>query len=82
MGALFGVQMAHHEEPQIAAQLLASASHGTFVECFLPERDPIFWNMIAGRGDVRNGLYTVPPGAGWGLVLDENWIARYRADGR
>jgi D-galactarolactone cycloisomerase len=81
MGALYGVRMAHHEEPQIAAQLLASVSHGTFVECFLPERDPIFWNMIAGRGDLSNGLYAVPPGAGWGLVLDEEWIARYRADG-
>jgi L-alanine-DL-glutamate epimerase-like enolase superfamily enzyme len=81
MAALFGVRMAHHEEPQIAAQLLASVSHGTFVECFLPERDPIFWNMIANREDVRDGLYSVPRGAGWGLELDEQWIARYRADG-
>jgi L-alanine-DL-glutamate epimerase-like enolase superfamily enzyme len=50
------------------------------VECFLPERDPIFWNMIANREAVKDGLYSVPEAPGWGLVLDEDWIARYRAD--
>ena len=80
MAALFGVRMAHHEEPQIAAHLLGSISHGTFVECFLPERDPIFWNMIANRGELMEGLYLLPQGPGFGLVLDEEWISKYRAD--
>ncbi len=78
MAAVFGVRMAHHEEPQISAQLLASTSLGTYVESFLPERDPIFWNMIANRSQFKDGYYPVPQGPGWGLVLDEDWIAKYR----
>jgi L-alanine-DL-glutamate epimerase-like enolase superfamily enzyme len=78
MAAVFGVRMAHHEEPQISAQLLASTSSGTYVESFLPERDPIFWNMIANRGEFADGMYRVPQGPGWGLELDDEWIARYR----
>ncbi len=80
MASVFGVSMAHHEEPQISAQLLASTSSGTFVESFLPERDPIFWNMIANRPGFKDGMYPIPPGPGWGLVLDDDWIAKYRAD--
>jgi L-alanine-DL-glutamate epimerase-like enolase superfamily enzyme len=80
MASVFGVRMAHHEEPQISAQLLASTNDGTFVETFLPERDPIFWNMIANRPALEGGMYPIPEGPGWGLILDEDWIAKYRAD--
>jgi D-galactarolactone cycloisomerase len=80
MAAIFGVAMAHHEEPQISAHLLGSVSHGSFVECFLPERDPVFWNIIANRRPLEDGLYRVPPGPGWGLVLDEDWVSSHRAD--
>jgi D-galactarolactone cycloisomerase len=78
MAHLYGVEMAHHEEPQIAAQLLSSVSHGTYLECFLPERDPIFWNLVENRGDIVDGRYPVPSGPGFGLALDEAFIARYR----
>ena len=33
--------------------LLASIPHGTFVECFHPDRDPIWWNLIANRPAAR-----------------------------
>lgn len=78
LAAVFGIRMAHHEEPQISAHLLASTSSGTYVESFLPERDPIFWQMIANRNPLQHGRYTVPQGPGWGLVLDDQWIAQYR----
>ena len=45
----FDVAMAHHEEPQIASHLLASIPHGTFLEVFSAERDPIWWNLVANR---------------------------------
>ena len=77
MAIAFGVSMAHHEEPQISAHLLASIPHGTYVECFHPERDPLFWELIANRPAIRAGLYPVPPGPGLGLVLDESTIRRY-----
>jgi D-galactarolactone cycloisomerase len=75
---VFGVQMAHHEEPQVAAHLLSAIPHGTYVECFHPDRDPIFWNIIGNRPAIKHGLYPVPAGPGFGLELDGDFIARYR----
>lgn len=78
MAAAFGVQMGHHEEPQISAHLLAAIPHGTYVECFHPDRDPLFWQLIANRPEPKNGLYAVPKGAGFGLELDADFVERYR----
>ena len=79
LAGLFEVEMAHHEEPQVAAHLLASIPHGTYLETFDPERDPLFWNMIANRRDFEDGDYLVPDGPGLGLELDWDFVARYRA---
>ena len=49
LAAAFGVQLGHHEEPQVSSQLLASVPNHTFVECFDEERDPFFWNLSATR---------------------------------
>jgi len=74
-----GVPMAHHEEPQIALQLLAGVPHGTYVECFAdPERDPVWQALWANRPPIRDGEIEVPAAPGFGLVLDEALIARYR----
>jgi L-alanine-DL-glutamate epimerase-like enolase superfamily enzyme len=78
MASLYGVQMAQHEEPQLAVHLLSSIAHGTNVEFFMPERDPIFWNLVENRGEIVDGRYAVPTLPGWGLVLDEGFIAKYR----
>ena len=32
--AAFGIEIGHHEEPQVASHLLATAPRHTFVECF------------------------------------------------
>jgi D-arabinonate dehydratase len=80
LAAMYEVEMAHHEEPQISAHLLASIPHGTYVETFDPDRDPIFWNMIANRREFSDGLYLVPDGPGFGLELDWSYIDRYRSD--
>ncbi len=74
----FSIQMGHHEEPQISAHLLAATPRGTYVECFHPERDPLFWTLIANRPPIANGLYPVPSGPGFGLELDQEYIARYQ----
>jgi D-arabinonate dehydratase len=78
MAAAFGVEMGHHEEPQLSAHLLGAIPHGTYVECFHPDRDPLFWELIANRPEACNGSYEIPAGPGWGLVLDETCIRRYR----
>lgn len=78
--ACYGVEMAHHEEPQIAAHLLAGIAHGTYVECFHPDRDPLFWNLLASRGECKGGMYSVPQGPGLGIELDEDYVKKYRVD--
>lgn len=79
LAELYEVEMAHHEEPQIAAHLLASIPHGTYLETFDPERDPVFWNLIANRREFTDGDYLVPDGPGLGLELDWDYVERYRA---
>ena len=76
----YGVEMAHHEEPQIAAHLLAGVPNGTYLECFHPDRDPIFWNLLVNRSGPTNGLYQLTEAPGFGLELDEDFIARWRED--
>jgi L-alanine-DL-glutamate epimerase-like enolase superfamily enzyme len=77
MAHSFDVRMAHHEEPQVASHLLASIPHGTFVECFDPDRDPIWWNLVANRPEIIDGHITLPSSPGLGWTLDEDYIERY-----
>jgi L-alanine-DL-glutamate epimerase-like enolase superfamily enzyme len=49
------------------------------VECFAdPERDPAWQALWANRPAVKDGLFAVPESPGFGLVLDEALIRRYR----
>jgi L-alanine-DL-glutamate epimerase-like enolase superfamily enzyme len=68
----YGVEMGHHEEPQVAAHLIASQPHGTFVECFHPDRDPFWWNLIANPPTYEGGELVLSdrPGLGWDLDWD------------
>lgn len=82
LASMYEVEMAHHEEPQVSAHLLASIPHGTYLETFDQERDPIFWNLIANRRAFEGGEYRVPDGPGFGLELDWDYIDRYRSEPR
>lgn len=76
----FGVQMGHHEEPQIAAQLLAAVPNGTYLEVFHNDRDPLFYELVANRSVIQGGMYRVPDGPGFGVELDQAAIKRHRID--
>jgi D-arabinonate dehydratase len=77
--AAAGVDMAHHEESQIARQLLGAVPHGTYAECFAdPERDPVWQRMWANRPKVEAGTFDVGRDPGFGLTLDEAMIKKYR----
>ena len=78
LAACFNVEMAHHEEPQISAHLLGSQAHGTYLETFHPDRDPMFYLLVANRSPFVNGTYKIPEGPGFGLELDQGVIAKYR----
>ena len=62
----------------MASHLLASIPHGTFVECFHPDRDPIWWNLIANRPAALGRIAHASDAPGLGWELDEDYIERYR----
>jgi D-arabinonate dehydratase len=77
--AAAGVEMAHHEEPQIAQHLLAGVAHGTCVECFAhPERDPVWQSMWINRPRIKDGIMEVSREPGFGIRLDWKMVKRYR----
>ena len=78
MATTFDVRMAHHEEPHVAAHLLASIPHGTYLEYFHPQRDPIWHNLIANAPKLSGGTITLSDRPGLGWELDDDYIARYR----
>jgi L-alanine-DL-glutamate epimerase-like enolase superfamily enzyme len=73
-----GVQMAHHEEAHVASHLLASIPHGTFVETFHPDRDPIWYNLISNRPPIVDGAIALSDRAGLGWELDRNYVEKHR----
>jgi D-galactarolactone cycloisomerase len=76
----YGVQMAHHEEPQVASHLIASQPHGTYVECFHPDRDPFWWNLISNPPTLADGQLELSEAPGLGWQLNSDYIRRFRAD--
>jgi D-galactarolactone cycloisomerase len=78
MALAFDVAMGHHEEPQVSSHLLASIPHGTYAECFHPDRDPIWWNLIVNRPPLTDGRMRLSDQPGLGWVLDEDYIAFHR----
>lgn len=80
IAASYDVLMGHHEEPQVSSHLLASIPHGTYAECFHPDRDPFWWNLIANRPELDGGYLTLPDKPGLGWELDWDYVARHRLD--
>lgn len=77
---VYGVELAHHEEPHIAAHLLASQPNGTYLEVFHPDRDPIWWNLIVNRPALVDGQMQLPTGPGLGWEYDWDFVEHHRVD--
>jgi D-galactarolactone cycloisomerase len=80
--AAFGVQLGHHEEPQVSSHLLASVPDHTFTECFDEERDPFFWRLTNMSARVGGGRYRLPEGPGFGIELDRDYVRANTVDTR
>jgi D-galactarolactone cycloisomerase len=76
----YDVEMGHHEEPHVAAHLLASQPHGTYAECFHPDRDPLWWNLIANRPEAVDGWIELSDRPGLGWELDGDYIEKHRLE--
>jgi len=72
--AAFGVQLGHHEEPQVSSHLLASTPDHTFTECFDEERDPFFWRLTDMASRIEDGHYRLPDRPGFGIALDLDYV--------
>jgi D-arabinonate dehydratase len=80
MAAAMNIFMAHHEEPQLAAHLLASIPHGLYVEIFPdPARDPMWFDLPLQRPEIKDGYMKVPEAPGLGIELNEEVIDKFRA---
>jgi len=79
---LYDIKMAHHEEPQAASHLLASIPHGTYLEFFHKDRDPIWHNLIANRPPLKDGSITLTDAPGLGWELDRDYADKYRINTR
>ena len=77
LAAAFGVELGHHEEPQIASHLLASVPDHTFVECFDEERDPFFWRLTDMSTRISDGRYRLPDAPGFGIEVDQSYVERH-----
>ncbi|WP_186332381.1 mandelate racemase/muconate lactonizing enzyme family protein [Bordetella genomosp. 13] len=81
MAKLMNVEMAHHEEPQVAVHLIAANPHALFVEIFANKvRDPLLWQLPDGFPVIKDGYMDVPQAPGLGIKLHEQVIERYRVD--
>jgi L-alanine-DL-glutamate epimerase-like enolase superfamily enzyme len=78
----FGVELGHHEEPQVSSHLLASVPRHTFVECFDEERDPFFWALTDLSTHLRDGRLHLPERPGFGIVFDSDYVERYTVSRR
>jgi len=79
MANLFHVQMAHHEEPQIALHLLAAIPNTLYVEIFPSyERDPMWFDLPVEQPRIKDGYMELPSGPGLGIPLNKDTIAKYR----
>jgi L-alanine-DL-glutamate epimerase-like enolase superfamily enzyme len=79
MAHAFDVRMAHHEEPQVALHLLASAPNGSCVEIFPNEnRDPMWFDLPVEQPKIHDGYMHVPDRPGFGIDLRPDTIARWK----
>lgn len=80
--AAFGVQLGHHEEPQVSSHLLASTPDHTFTECFDEERDPFFWRLTDMSTRVGGGTYRLPDRPGFGIAFDWDYVRAHTVSTR
>ena len=79
MAKFMNVEMAHHEEPQVAIHLMAANPHALFVEIFANRtRDPLLWELPDGFPVIKDGYMAVPQEPGLGVRLKPEIIERYR----
>jgi D-galactarolactone cycloisomerase len=64
----------------VSTHLLASIPHGSFAECFHPDRDPFWWTLVTNRGELSGGQLTLTDRPGLGWELDWDYINRHRLD--
>jgi L-alanine-DL-glutamate epimerase-like enolase superfamily enzyme len=74
------VPMGHHHSTQVGLQLLGSTASGSYAEVFAPELDPLWYEMVESAPEIENGEIEVPTNPGFGLRLDESFIAEHEVD--
>ena len=74
---LYGVTLAHHEEPHVSAHLLTTVEHCTGAEFFHAERDPVWHELLTARPQLVDGQLKANDHPGFGLEYDEELLTRH-----
>jgi len=74
---VYGIDMAHHEEPHVSMHLLASIPNGCYAECFHPTLDPVWHEGYWDPPTVTDEVVTLPDEPGLGLEVDESFVATH-----
>jgi L-alanine-DL-glutamate epimerase-like enolase superfamily enzyme len=80
MAEMFGVAMAHHEEPHLSQHCMGAIKLGLYPEYFSAARDPIGWNLLKNPPVFKDGCVSISQAPGFGLELHEGFMEQYRVE--
>ncbi len=74
LAAQRGLKVANTGEPQLSLQMMTAFAHGSPIEVYQQERDPLFYHLVVKPEDIVGGQIQRPLGSGWGYDLDQDYI--------
>ena len=78
LAKVFGAQLAFTGDPQQSIHYMTAFEHGTVIEAFHPDRDPIFFEIVMAPSEIRNGILRVPDKPGWGYDIPADYLKAHR----
>ena len=78
LAELYQIPMAAHHDPQIHVHAVAASPTGFILESFAdPTRDPLWFELLRERPEIKDGFMDVPDAPGLGLELREDTLEKY-----
>ena len=78
LAKVFGAQLAFTGEPQQAIHYMTAFEHGTVIEAFHPDRDPVFYEIVMPPSGIHDGYLAVSDAPGWGYDIPADYLNAHR----
>jgi D-galactarolactone cycloisomerase len=72
------VRVANTGEPQLSLQMMTAFAHGSPIEVYQPDRDPVFYHLVVRPEEIAGGRIKRPQAVGWGYDLDYDFIEEFK----